>query len=1115
MKVSKILSPGKLLPLMKIGFTQVMFAFVICGVCTAHNNHAQVLDRKITIDAVNVRFEQVLDDLASQAGVKFAYGGDRINLDEPVSVRAERRPLRAVLDDLLGPMNIRYKVHEREATIALKKLEGETQQRAPSPRSLNHEGSLRPMIPVTGRVTTVEGEPMAGVNVVVKGTSNGTSTDFDGLYVIHAEQNDIVVFSFIGYTSVEVIIASQTSLDVVLLEDMKSLGEVVINAGYYKTTKATQTGNIVKIDGEDLQKQPVSNSLAALQGRVTGLEVVQQTGVPGGNFQVRIRGQNSIANGNDPLYIIDGVPYTSTSMAFAETSQSILFNGTSPLNAINPADIESIEVLKDADATAIYGSRGSNGVILITTRRGKAGQTSVNLNVSTGVGTTASRMDLLSSAQYLEMRNEALQNDNVAPTEINAPDLLVWDNARAVDWQEVLLGGAAPVTDAQLNVSGGDPFTQYSIGAGYHREGTVFPGDNSDRRISTHIGINNRSRNEKFSSNISMKYSVNSTDLLKKDLTITALSLSPIAPPPRNANGALNWGAGGWTQAMPNPLSYMEMSYEAKTKNLLLSGTTGYAFRPGLEVKANVGYTDVAMNAITLTPLSALAPELAATSQHESVFASSTFSNWVIEPQLNWRPKIRDSKFDVLIGMTFLEQVREGSALIAKGFADEALMKNIGAASFTKNSTNYYSQYRYNAGFGRINYSYKDKYLINLTGRRDGSSRFGPGKQFSNFGAVGVAWIFSEEPFIKDAHSFLSFGKLRGSYGVTGNDQLGDYQYLDTYTTSGTYQVNSGLKPARLANPEFAWETNKKIEAGLHLGFLDDRIESSVSYYRNRSYDQLVGFALPPTTGFASMQGNLPAVVQNAGIEVEISTQNVKGDHFTWHTAFNISVPRNELLEFPDLENSPAYADRLVVGEPMSITKRYHYLDVDPSTGLYRFEDTNGDGMISSLDRQTVVFFGRDFFGGFLNTFRYKGFQLDLMFQFVKQTHYNYLSAFGAPPGNLTNQPDVVLDRWRNENDDTSIQRFTTSAQGLTAYTLLTGSDRAITDASFIRLKNVHLSYTFPASTVQKIHLQNLRLFMQAQNLLTLTSYQGLDPETGSGFLPPLRVLSGGVNVTF
>ncbi|MBZ0099005.1 MAG: TonB-dependent receptor plug domain-containing protein, partial [Taibaiella sp.] len=331
-------------------------------------------------------------------------------------------------------------------------------------------------------------------------------------------------------------------IDVVMLEDVKSLDEVIVNAGYYTTTKTTQTSNIGRVEAKDIQSQPVSNPIAALQGRIPGLEIVQQTGVPGGNFQVRIRGQNSIGNGNDPLYIIDGVPYTSTPQASSETSDEIFPGGlgTSPLNYINPFDIESIEILKDADATSLYGSRGANGVILITTRKGeKGGKTRVNLNYAEGVGRVARKMQLLNTGEYLSMRNEAFSNDGITPTEGNAPDLLLWDSDRSTDWQEELIGGNSRYRNAQLSLSGGENNTFVSAGMGYHQETLVFPGSNSDQRLSAHLTAKNTSANQRLNTIVTVNYALNNTDFIKRDLTREALILSPNAPPLLDADGTL------------------------------------------------------------------------------------------------------------------------------------------------------------------------------------------------------------------------------------------------------------------------------------------------------------------------------------------------------------------------------------------------------------------------------------------------------------------------------------------------------------------------------------------------------------------------------------------------
>jgi len=456
-------------------------------------------------------------------------------------------------------------------------------------------------------------------------------------------------------------------------------------------------------------------------------------------------------------------------------------------------------------------------------------------------------------------------------------------------------------------------------------------------------------------------------------------------------------------------------------------------------------------------------------------------------------------------------------AQYGRGFPSEALMKTINAASSITTSTNTYAQYRYNAVFGRINHIIKEKYIINITGRRDGSSRFGPGRQFANFGAIGSAWIFSKEEAVKSLMPFLSFGKLRASYGITGNDQIGNYQYLDTYspTGSGLYQGNIGLAPQRLYNPDFAWETNKKIEAGLDLGFLNDRIVATVNYYRNRSSNQLVNSPLPATTGFTSIQSNLPATVQNTGLEIVLNTSNIKTQDFTWSTSLNLSVPRNRLIAFPNLDASPEYSNRFVVGQPLGIRKLYQYTRVDPNTGIYQFKDVNGDGNLDVSDQKTIRFVGKNFYGGLLNSFQYKRFEFSFLFQFVKQTGYNYLYYLsGAAPGTQFNQPVYELSRWMKPGDITNVQRFSTLAAYQTAYAQLANSDRAISDASFIRLKNLSFSYSLPQRWITKLKIETIRIFIQGQNLLTLTNYKGLDPENQNSVLPPLRVVTGGVHIT-
>ncbi len=1092
---------------MKILSIQIVIAVTLFGVSIAHNNYAQILDKPITVSLRDVPFNQALKQLEQAADVKFAYSLSQLDNEESVTLVAENKSLRSVLDEVFVSRNIKYTVYEKEGMIALKKFADEERPFVPA--------ETKKLAPITGTVMdAATKQPMAGVNILIKGTLRGTTTDADGKFKLEANKGEILTFSFIGFIAVEVMI-SETVIVISLEEDVQSLKEVVINAGYYTTTKEKQTGNISKVTAREIEKQPVSNPLAALQGVVPGLSITQNTGVAGGNFTVRIRGQNSIGNGNDPLYIIDGVPFTSNTLSVPITSQNILFQGTSPLNMLNPGNIESIEILKDADATSIYGSRGSNGVILITTKKGKPGKTKVDFNFYSGAAQVASKMKMLSTSQYISMRKEAFRNDGIIPSASNAADLILWDTTRGTDWQKELIGGTAQTHDAQLNFSGGSENVRYNLGGSYHRETSVFPGSNADGRLATHFSMDNISSDKKLKTSFSISYSINDSGFINRDMTSLAVNLAPNAPQLFNEFGEFNWGADGYTASNPHPLQHLKTSYDSKTKNLLANARIEYTILRNLDAKISLGYTDLSAKAITTTPLSYYAPQIQPFLQNGSSFSNSEFGNWSVEPQLNWKVKAgSQSNFDFILGSTFLSQITESSYLSGSGFVSEALMKDIRAASTIAAGPSTYGQYRYQSIFTRLNYSFQEKYILNLTGRRDGSSRFGSDNRYANFGAIGAAWIFSREPFFSSINNILSFGKLRGSYGVTGNDQLGDYVYLDTYTVSRAYQNLPSLNPVRLHNTNFAWETNKKFETSIDLGFLEERVTASVSYYNNVSSNQLVGIPLPPTTGFATIQTNSPSVVRNSGWEIELSTQNIATNNFSWTTAFNISLPKNELVEFPGLDRS-SYATTLEVGEPLSIKKSFTFIGVDGLSGMYQFEDVNGDGILNVADRTSIKFIGQKYFGGLQNTIRYKSLELTLLLQFVKQQSPNYISYIPAP-GVLNNQPVYITDRWQGEGDQTGIQKYTVSGTTFSNYNnYYRNSEQSVSDASFLRLKNLSISYTFKEGITEKLHMNNARIFVQGQNLFTVTSYEGLDPETTSLNLPPLRVLTCGLSLTF
>ncbi|WP_162127504.1 SusC/RagA family TonB-linked outer membrane protein [Flavobacterium phycosphaerae] len=968
---------------------------------------------------------------------------------------------------------------------------------------------------ITGIVTDAHGA-LPGVTITQKRTPNQVGgdksviTDDKGRYAISAAAGDILIFSFVGYKEVAVTIATDSVINITMTEDATTLQEVTVNAGYYTVKDKERTGSIAKITSKDIEKQPVTNVLSTMQGRMAGVSITQTSGVPGGGFDLKIRGQNSLrAEGNSPLYLIDGVPYSSESVGNSRTT-SILPTLANPLNSINPQDIESIEVLKDADATAIYGSRGANGVVLITTKKGKQGKTRFTANVSQGVAQATKFMTLLNTEQYLAMRNEAFANDGVTPSFMDYDVNGTWDPNRYTDWQKELLGGTVHYKDANASVSGGSAQTQFLVSGTFHEETTVFPGDFGYKRGVLRSNLNHKSENQKFRMSLSTGYTVQDNNQPAVDLTRTAMLLAPNAPALYNDDGSLNWAGSSWE----NPLAALEGKYRTKTYDFIANGTVGYSLMPGLEVKSAFGITDTRHDETRTTPSTIYDPVYGAGPEFSGLLVNTvTRRSWIAEPQLSWSKQWKYGKTELLAGGTFQQQ--QGTKLLQEGtgFVNNSLIYNLGAAFSVKTLQDQPTDYRYQAFFGRLNYSYQDKYIVNLTGRRDGSSRFGPGRQFATFGAVGAAWLFGNETLLKD-NSILSFGKLRASYGTTGNDLIGDYQFLDTFLSSGvSYNGVIGLEPTRLYNPNFGWETNKKLELAVEAGFFKDRIFLTLGWYNNRSSSQLVGIPMPATTGFPSIQGNLDATVQNRGTEITLRTVNFQNGNFSWTTNFNISFSKNKLVSFPDLATS-TYRNQFVIGEALNIQKVYHYTGLDPATGVFTFADLNGDGMLSALDKQVVKDFNPAFFGGLGNQLTYKRWSLDVLFQFVKQDNYTAAAMTGVP-GTFGNQPTEILQHWQGAGDTSGYQIFTAGYNGaaVDAYYNYYESDAVIGDASFVRLKNVALSYKVPE---RWLFGASCKVSLEGQNLLTFTGYKGRDPEFSAyGYLPPLKVFTAGVQFSF
>jgi TonB-linked SusC/RagA family outer membrane protein len=954
--------------------------------------------------------------------------------------------------------------------------------------------------------------PLSGVSISIKGRQTTIATDFDGKFAIMASPNDILIFSYIGFKPLTIPVAGRSIINIKMQEDATALQEVKINAGYYSVKESQRTGSISKITSKDIENQPVTNVLAAMQGRMAGVNITQTTGVPGGGFDIQIRGQNSLrSDGNRPLYIIDGVPYSSEAVG-SDLTGIVLPGPTSPLSSINPNDIESIEVLKDADATAIYGSRGANGVVLVTSKKGKIGKTKFTANLLGGLGKVTRFMELMNTEQYLQMRREAFTNDGIpySPTDYDVNG--TWDQNRYTDWQKVLIGGTSEINDIQTSISGGSSQTQFLINGNFHKETTVFPGDYNYKKGNLHANLNHESENEKFRINFSMGYTAQENNQPGIDITQQSILLAPNAPALYDTQGNLNWENSTWI----NPLSNLEGKYISKSNDLFANSLLSYAILPNLIAKASFGFTDTRFDDSRTQPSTMYDPAYGLGSEFSSIYINTTTrKSWIVEPQLSWSKNFGKGKTEVLLGSTFQQQTANQLVQEADGFSSNSLIYNLSSAFHVFDLSHSESVYKYQAFFGRVNFSWNERYIINLTGRRDGSSRFGPEKQFATFGAIGSAWLFSNETFIRENLDFLSFGKLRASYGTSGNDQIGDYQFLDTYGSLGNnYGGVNGLEPTRLFNPNFGWETNKKLEVALETGFCRDRIFITTGWYDNRSSNQLVGTPLPATTGFNSIQANLDATVQNKGIELTLRTVNFQRQSFNWTTNFNLTISENKLLSFPNLKGS-TYENQYVIGEPLNIKKVFHYIGIDPTTGLYQFEDFNSDGLFTAAeDKQSIRNLNPKYFGGFQNTISYQNWQLDFLFQFVNQL--NYSGSYGTGiPGTMTNQPATAIDHWQNPGDNATHQQYTTgvNSEAVDAFYKYYASDAMITDASYIRLKNLSLSYTVPEQWLKGM---KCRLVFEGQNLFTITSYQGADPESRfRTSLPPLKVFTTGLQLTF
>ena len=961
-------------------------------------------------------------------------------------------------------------------------------------------------ITISGTVQS-EDMPLAGATVSIQGTRLSTSTDKAGHFKLSTTQTQgVLQVSYIGFEDKEVAFSQDQAFPIsIQLKPSENTVDEVQIIGYGETTKRFNTGSVASISSKEIEQQPVTNVLSALSGRMPGVFVQTTNGLPGGNINIQIRGKSSLTAGGDPLYIIDGVPFPSSSLV-ANTALAGGLNGAiHPLNSINPSDIENITVLKDADATAIYGSRGANGVILITTKRGASGTTKVSVNSSVGFSKVSNFPNLLSLKDYLTIRREAFSNDGLMPSSdptsnAYAPDLMVWDTTQYTDWAKYFMGNTAKASNTQLSISGGNDHTNFYVSANYRSETGVVLGDNLYQRGGGKISVNHISANDRFSLDASLSYTKDANKLV--DPNMQGVILLPPNFPLYNENGSLNWVTN------VNPVATLLSTTKSQSDNVIANTVISYKLLENLRVKLSAGANRLVLNQTMINPKSAQNPEYNAVSNAR--FGTNLRNAFIVEPLIEYSLNRSKSSFKVLLGGTWQNNIHESKVISARNFNNEHMLEDLSSAA-TISSTNAYSEYRYASIFGRATYGYANKYILNISGRRDGSSKFGPNNRFGNFGSIGAAWIISEEPWIDNRLSFISYTKLRVSYGITGNDQIADYQYLPTYSTSLYEYVGTvGLKPLRIANADFQWETNKKFELGVEVGLFDNQLLLSADWFNNKSGNQLVNYALPWLTGFNRYQANLPAKVRNRGWEIELTSRNIQRNNFSWNSSFNITVLRNKLLSFPNIENS-SYANIYRVGESILREYGYRFAYVDTETGQAQYRLI--DGQVSPAPAFENFFFTKGdrnpgFYGGLGNTFAYKNLHLEIFAQFCKQG----MSGGSIPLGTLSNSFYWITDRWQSSGDITKVPQVSTYDDN--NYYLSSANYHS---ATYLRIKNIALSLDIKSQWLSNSKINQLQAYIQGQNLLTFwdRSQPLYDPESGASInIPPLKSFVFGIQLT-
>ena len=990
---------------------------------------------------------------------------------------------------------------------------------------------------VTGTVTSLEdGMGVPGATVLVKGTTIGTATDIDGKYSINIPAgSNVLVFTFVGLTSQEVNIGNRSTINVALESDVTALSEVIVT-GYGTQPKREVTGAVSSVKGDAIQNLPLQSFDRALQGRASGVQVRSSNGLPGGAVNIRIRGVGSVNAGNEPLFIVDGVQLNNQSNAS--------FTQSNPLAFLNPNDIESMEILKDAASAAIYGSQAANGVVIITTKKGKQGKAKFEFNAFSGETQPMKFLDVLSGPEWYGMRRNALINTgNTLPeaNALNAMGVLPANYATLTrpaldaiglalptyDWQREVMG-AGRLQNYEMSVSGGDDKTTFFLSGSYnYQEASFKPVD--FKRGTVRLALTHQATKRlSIETNINLSTFQQNVPFAVEGSFLGSPAFSSSAVLPHNA---IYNEDGTYNTAIKGVLGQNVVLVNAYNSGLQRTNTvvgnliTNYKIAKNLTFRSLFGLDYRLLQGDNYRD--PRTPDGAGVIGRSSV-QSDWRTRFITTQTLNWNKTFNGiHNMSAIAGVEYLSETREGISGAGIGFPTFQF-RTIQSAATPESVSGFWTGYRRASVFSSVNYDFKKKYLLTLTARYDGSSRFGTNNQYGLFPSVRVGWSLVEEEFLKNS-STVSEMKLRASYGLTGNDQIGNFDARGLYGGGGNYSGSAGILPSSLANLGLGWETNNTLNLGFDFGFFENRVTGSIDAFDRRTKDLLLSQPILWTNGFGGISNNV-GELQNRGLEFELSTVNIDKGGFRWNTSFNITKIDNQILSlYSGLKFLPANPG-IAVGQPVGRSGEgaifsAEYAGVNPATGRPMWYDIkrNITYLPLAADR---IYYGSSLgtvFGGLNNTLSYKGFEFTTFFTYEyggigSDGQYGFLRENGTRLA-LNALQNVVDRTWKTPGQITDIPRdVTTNGANEIRGNSRNSGTAALLKYDFIRLSQLTLAYSFKPSLVSRIGLSRARIYMQGVNLWTYTDYPGYDPEftgAGTGQIPLTKSYTLGVQIGF